>query len=272
MIFFKYQAAGNDYILIDLQGQNADGMVLDETARKFCERKKGIGADGLLVLKSYQECDFFLSIYNSDGSLAQMCGNGLRSAVLYFYKRIKRRNSLKVLTDSGVKNCNVIDFDGKNSALVKVSIAKPDFDFFERERFFPLMLNCPEKKLFYCVSVGNPHAVALVENAEKADLISLHDCVMEKKYFPDGINVSVVQTIDKNLFFQRVFERGAGETLSCGTGAAAAYAVLRKLGKIEKKTTARQKGGEIALSEEEDGEITIEGVVQEVFQGERDEI
>lgn len=272
MVFYKYQAAGNDYIIIDLFNKELTGISPGELSKKLCDRRMKIGADGLLILSNHETCDFKLKIFNSDGSPAEMCGNGLRSAVLYFYMNILRKIDFRVYTDSGEKICEILDYDGKNKALIKTSIGKPDFDALKSENEFPAKFNCELKGEFFCVSIGNPHAVVFVEDVFQTDLKLLQECVSSTGVFPNGVNVSAVKIVDRNLFSQRVYERGAGETLSCGTGAAAAYSVLRRINRIEKEAVAEQKGGRITISQDDDGVVFISGEAEEVFKGETGEI
>ncbi|MBN1619845.1 diaminopimelate epimerase [candidate division WOR-3 bacterium] len=272
MFFSKYQANGNDYIILNLIDRESPVVSPEFLAKNLCDRKRRIGGDGLLILSNQNRADMRLKIYNRDGSSAQMCGNGLRSAALYYYINIKSKVDISVGTDSGIKRCEILNFSSKNKASVKTEIGRPLFDISEEKETFPLKTEKNSISDYYCVSLGNPHAVVLVEDVEKTDLKAIFYENILSKIFPEGVNISAVECVDSGLFSQRVYERGAGETLSCGTGAAAAYSVLRKLKMIEKDATASQRGGTIKITESSDGQICLIGEAEEVFKGEINEL
>ncbi len=272
MFFSKYQANGNDYIILNLIDRELPDISPELLAKNLCDRKRKIGGDGLLILSNKDNADMKLKIFNSDGSSAQMCGNGLRSAALYYYLNVKRKVDILVQTDSGTKKCEILNFDDKNKASVKTEIGMPFFDISKERETFPLKTEKNGRPDYYCVSLGNPHAVVLVEDVENTDLKALFDENILRGIFPEGVNVSAVECVDRRLFSQRVYERGAGETLSCGTGAAAAYAVLRKLKMIEQDSAASHRGGKINITESSDGQICLIGEAEEVFKGEINEL
>ncbi len=252
---------GNDFIVID----NLFGRIkFSETQIKnLCDRQKGIGADGFILVEPAREDnnDCFMNYYNSDGTQAEMCGNGVR-CVAKFLKEYIRNNEgadlLKIETRSGVK-----EIKRESDGTYSVNMGKPVFaskDF-------------PNKKIeidgisLDFVSMGNPHAVCFVENLENYDLEKLGPKVENDKNFPNKINFELVREKNKKELDVKVWERGCGVTLACGTGACAVFAAARKFKNADSEIKINLPGGSLFLSENKEGEIIMRGEATFVFDG-----
>jgi diaminopimelate epimerase len=257
--FYKYQGSGNDFIMID----NRDGNFYIKDTKKIkllCDRHFGIGADGLILLELSDKADCFMNYYNSDGTLSEMCGNGVRCLAKFF---LTQKNSdvkeLSIDTRAGIKK---ILYNGDGSFSVNMGI--PIFSHSD----FPSSGMILENILFNFVSMGNPHAVGFVKNISEINLSQIGPRIENDSYFPNKINAELVEKITDNHFKVRVWERGSGETLACGTGACAVYAILKKETKDLKEITIEFPGGNLYLSENNEGEIILRGPATFVFEGE----
>ncbi len=213
--FVKFQGAGNDFVLIDCFDSPPPSS-LPELARALCDRRRGIGADGLLVALPSQNADFRMQIFNADGSEPKMCGNGIRCLVDYLQKKKKAPEAFCVETGSGVLPCRR---EGKEIA---VNLGAPEI------LHFPIEL---EAQMLYVLNTGVPHAVLFVDDIDQVDLkkwgplFRFHSC-----FTPGGVNVNFAKLNPSGQIALRTYERGVeGETLACGTGAAAAAYVAWKL-------------------------------------------
>ncbi len=247
MKFVKMQAQGNDFIITEKN----DNLPYRNLAKKLCDRHFGIGADGLVVLYPAQHCDIGMKIYNSDGSMAEICGSALRCVANYISNGKKL---LKIKTDAGIKQAKIL-----KNRIVKVNIGKANF-----------LNNNPIEitniKGYY-VSVGNPHFITFVENLESVDIYV--DKIKKDKIFTRGINIEFVKKISENEAKVRVFERGVGETLACGTGAASIQFVGFKTGILKDNLTLHFKGGKL-YTDIQDEEIYLSGKTELVYKGEID--
>jgi len=257
IFFTKMHGLGNDFIVID----NLNGrIVLSKKQIVFlCDRHKGIGADGLILVESQKESDSFMNYCNADGSEAEMCGNGIR-CVAKFLKDgyFKSKDIFKIATRVGIKEV-VCEKDGTFS----VNMGQPVFshsDFPESSLEF-------EGINFNFVSIGNPHAVGFVQNIKHCDLSGVGSHFERHKNFPNGINVELVEQKNKKQFEVLVWERGCGATLACGTGASAVYAVCRKYKNADKNAVISLPGGKLFFSENKNGEIIMRGPAQSAYSG-----
>ena len=263
--FYKYHGAGNDFILIN----NIDGRtkLSKEQISSLCDRHKGIGADGLILLESSKEAYCFMNYYNADGSLAEMCGNGIRCTAKFFLEQTKSKlKELLIDTRAGIKKV-VCNKDGSFSVNMGVPVFSHK-DFPNK----PLIFDDIE---FNFVSMGNPHAVGFVKNVFTTNVLQIGPKIEHDSHFPKKINVEFVEKISSKHFRVRVWERGCGETLACGTGACAVYAILKKLARnafsitdTGGEITLEFSGGNLYLSENKEGEIILRGPVEFVFKGE----
>ncbi|MDD5720971.1 MAG: diaminopimelate epimerase [Candidatus Pacebacteria bacterium] len=259
--FYKYHGAGNDFIMIDNINKNIS--MPKEQIAFLCDRHMGIGADGLIFLELSPKADCFMNYYNADGSLAEMCGNGIRCTAKFFLELTKsKKKELFIDTRAGIKKvtCNK---DGSFS----VNMGIPVFSHkdFPKE---PLVL---ENIKFNFVSMGNPHAVGFIKNISEIDISKIGPKIESDSNFPNKINAEFVEKVNDTYFKVRVWERGCGETLACGTGACAVFACVRPCltqAKSTKEITLEFPGGNLFLSENKEGEIILRGEAQFVFKGE----
>ncbi|MDR3289972.1 MAG: diaminopimelate epimerase [Rickettsiales bacterium] len=250
MKFTKMHGCGNDYVTIN--GFKEDFNLSQEQVAFLCTPHFGIGSEGLLLALSSKIADFRMRMFNVDGTEAEMCGNGIRCISRFaFNNKIVDKKTFSVETKSGIK---YIDLIGEND--VRVNMGRAEI----------LPNPAPEYDL-NCISVGNPHAVMIVENVDNFDVTGLGPKIENHKGFPKRTNVEFVEIIDKNNVKMRVWERGCGETFACGTGTCATIVALNNLGKVENKVAAVLKGGVLNI-ELDNGEIFMTGNAISVFDGE----
>ncbi len=268
--FYKYHGTGNDFIMMN----NLDQAITlsPELIKKYCDRHFGIGADGIILLESSSTADCFMNYYNSDGTLAEMCGNGVRCTAQFYLEQTKLNlKELNIETRAGVKNIKV-----NNDDTYSVNIGAPTFESPD----FPSQSINLEGFDFNCVSMGNPHAVALVSNLNEINLKNVGPKIENNENFPNKINVEFVEKIMDDYFRVKVWERGCGVTLACGTGACAVYAILNC---VRQDLTQRQlslkrsleleeitlefPGGKLYLSQNSEGQIMLRGPATFVFEG-----
>ncbi len=244
--FFKYHGAGNDFIMIDNR-DGSFGLVNKGDIALLCDRHLGIGADGLILLESSKKADCFMNYYNSDGSIAEMCGNGVRCTAKFFLERAKSSaKEISIDTRAGIKKVTCND-DGSFS----VNMGVPVFS----SKDFPEDSITLESIELNFVSMGNPHAVGMVKNVSGIDISRIGPKIENDVHFPNKINLELVEKIKDNYFKVKVWERGSGATQACGTGACAVYAVLKDADKNLNEITLEFPGGKLYLSENKQGEI-----------------
>lgn len=256
--FHKYHGTGNDFIMIN----NLDKSIslTPEDICLYCDRHFGIGADGLILLESTDTADCFMNYYNSDGTTPQMCGNGVRCTARFYIEQTNSSlNELSIDTRAGIKKiiCN-------DDHSYSVNMGAPIF----KSSDFPSGVLKLEDYNFNCVSMGNPHAVTIVEEVEQLDLKNIGPKIENNKNFPNRINVEFIVKINSDYYKVRVWERGCGETLACGTGACAVYAILKKENSILNEISLEFPGGKLYISENMEGEIILRGEAHFVFKGE----
>lgn len=274
MKFWKIHGLGNDYIVID----NRDGKIRDEetsrVARKICERRFSIGADGLLLLYDSTVADVKMRIFNSDGSEAEMCGNGIRCFAKYCYENnIVRKKEFNIETLAGIRR-TWLTIENKEVEKVKVDMGKP---IFERTHI-PMIGQgkCINEELkinseifrITCLSVGNPHCVIFVDNVKNFPVQEIGPKIENHPLFPNKTNVEFVQVLNKDESKVRVWERGCGETFACGTGASASVVAGTLLKKVNNKSTVHLLGGDLEIEYLES--IFMTGPAEKVFVGEID--
>ena len=241
--FYKYEGAGNDFIMVN----NMDGQIYlpPEEIKKMCDRHFGIGADGVILVEKSDKADCFMNYINSDGSLAEMCGNGVRCTAR-FYKEQTNSNVqiLNIETRAGIKEikCNV---DGTYS----VDMGEPKF----QSPDFPSENMKIEDFDFSFVSLGNPHAVTIIHNLDSLDIKTFGPKIEKNSLFPNKINVEFIEKISDDYYKVKVWERGCGETLACGTGACAVFAILagQDLAVSKNEITLEFPGGKLFVSQNE---------------------
>lgn len=256
--FQKYEGAGNDFVMIN----NLDNSISlsSEEIIKICDRHLGIGADGVILLEESDKADCFMNYYNSDGSLAEMCGNGARCTTDFFLKETNsEQKEIKLDTRAGTKEIKVND-DGTYS----VNMGAPIFE----SNDFPSESKNVEGFDFDFVSMGNPHAVTLVDSVDNIDWKSVGSKVEVDNNFPNRINVEFIEKENDNEYKVKVWERGCGATLACGTGACAAFSILDKENNFDKEIILEFPGGKLYLSKNHEGHIILRGPATFVFSGE----
>ncbi len=273
MKFTKMHGCGNDYIYVNCMEQMLDNPA--KTAVKVSDRHFGIGSDGLILICSSKVADFRMEMYNADGSEGKMCGNGVRCIAKYVYEYgLTDKNQISIETKGGIKYLDLTIQNGKVE-LVKVDMGKAVLTPSE----IPVELgsdNCIDQKIMVadkeyaitCVSMGNPHAVTFVEDTKSLPLEKIGPEFEHHKAFPDRINTEFVQVINRKEVNMRVWERGSGETLACGTGACAVAVACVLNKKTENEITVHLLGGDLLLRYEEDGRVWMTGPAAIICEGE----
>lgn len=275
ILFTKMQGTGNDFIIINCMNQYFN-YSLNTLAKYLCDRNFGIGADGVIYLFKTYKADCKIRIFNSDGTEAEMCGNGIRCVGKFLYEYgIVQKEHLKIETIVDIKELELL-VENKRVLEVKVNLNKPILDIRKMPVFLPresIISKVPNVKIeienleyiFYLVSLGNPHAVCFVSNLEEVDVRKIGEIVENYRYFPNKINVEFAKIIDKNNIKIKVWERGVGETLSCGSGACAAVVCGRKIGELNNEVSVELDGGKLKVEFED--KISLIGDAEIVYEG-----
>lgn len=255
--FTKMQGLGNDFILIDTRKEKLDGLDLKQMALDLCDRHFGIGADGVLLLWPSTKAHYRMQVINSDGSEAEMCGNGIRCFARYAYETDKLTEEiLSVETAAGTLLPAIIKENGQISG-VEVDMGQPKNEGTVKLKGFQ----------FQKISMGNPHAVTFVANLAEIDLAELGSEIENDHHFPNRTNVEFVKVISDKEIEVLVWERGAGETLACGTGACASLVAANLAGKTGRRALVRLPGGNLDIELSEDGHVLMRGPAEKVFEG-----
>ena len=271
--FTKMQGLGNDYVYMDAIHQKIENE--SSLAQFVSNRHFGIGSDGLILICKSDVADFKMRMFNSDGSEAEMCGNGIRCVGKFVYdKGLTDKTTVTIETLAGIKTLELNTKDGKVET-VKVDMGEPILNpkeipvISDEEPVKNLMLEAEGRKFkFTCVSMGNPHAITEVEDTEKFDVEKYGKVLEVDKAFPNKTNVEFIQIVDKNHVKMRVWERGAGETLACGTGACATAVACYLNGKTDRNVEVELLGGKLFIEwNEENNHIFMTGPAVTVFEG-----
>lgn len=273
MKFTKMQGCGNDYVYMDCTKKEIDNI--SELAIRISDRHYGVGSDGLILIKSSDKVDFFMDMYNSDGSRGSMCGNGIRCVGKYVYDYgLTDKKKLEVETLSGVKTLNLVIEENKVS-LVTVDMGSPEFTpiripvISDKDRLVdePIVIGDQEYKVT-CMSMGNPHAVVFVEDTNRFPVDTIGPLFENNILFPDRVNTEFVQVIDRKHIRMRVWERGSGETLACGTGACASVVACILNGFTENEVKVSLLGGDLYIRYDVDNNVVyMTGPAITVFEG-----
>lgn len=271
--FTKMQGLGNDYVYIDAINQKIENE--SSLAQFVSNRHFGIGSDGLILICKSDVADFKMRMFNSDGSEAEMCGNGIRCVGKFVYdKGLTNKTTVKIETLAGIKTLILNTKDGKVETA-RVDMGEP---ILEAEKIPVISNEKPVKNLFLnaqgkefkftCVSMGNPHAITIVDNTEKFDVEKYGKVLEIDKAFPRKTNVEFAQILDRNNIKMRVWERGAGETLACGTGACATAVACNLNGLTDRRVNIELLGGTLQIEwNEEDNHVYMTGPAVTVFEG-----
>ncbi len=275
MIFSKMHGLGNDYIFFDCT-KNNQIKDSENLARRLSNRHTGIGGDGIILITKSSISDFRMIMFNSDGTEAEMCGNGIRCVGKFIYdNKLSDKENLKIETLAGIKEIklNIVNKKIKN---VTVNMGKPVLN----PEKIPLNLkkvcsNEIELKIedkefkFTCVSMGNPHAVTIVKNLNEINIKKYGPIIENDSIFPKRTNVEFIEIVDKNNIKMRVWERGTGETLACGTGASASAVVCILNNFTNRKLNVHLLGGTLqVLWEDKNNCVYMTGTATTVFNGE----
>ncbi len=272
--FTKMHGLGNDYVYIDAIDQKIENE--SSLAKFVSNRHFGIGSDGLILICKSEIADFKMRMFNSDGSEAEMCGNGIRCVGKFVYdKGLTNKTTVKIETLAGIKTLILNTKDGKVETA-RVDMGEP---ILEAEKIPVISTEKPVKNLeleaenkkfkFTCVSMGNPHAITIVENTKEFDVEKYGKVLEIDKAFPKKANIEFAQIIDRQNINMRVWERGAGETLACGTGACATAVACNLNGLTDRKVNIELLGGTLNIEwNETDNHIYMTGPAVTVFDGE----
>ena len=274
MKFTKMQGLGNDYVYVNCMEQMVEDAA--ETARRVSDRHFGIGSDGLILICPSDKADFEMRMYNADGSRGEMCGNGIRCVGKYVYDYgLTDKTSLSVETLGGIKHLFLEVEDGKVS-LVKVDMGPAILEpekipvTAEGSRVVDEPFQVDGKTFrMTCVSMGNPHAVIYVDDVQGMDLEKTGPFFENHERFPNRINTEFAHVLDRNTVEMRVWERGSGETLACGTGACAVAVASSLNGYTEDQVTVRLLGGDLKIEwDREANKVYMTGPAEVVVDGE----
>ena len=275
MIYFtKLEGIGNDFIAIN---NMENKLIYDygKLSKYLCNRNLGIGADGVLFAEKSNVADCKMRIFNRDGSEAEMCGNGIRCFAKYIYEnQIVNNAEFNIETVSGIKNTKLI-FEGLKIVRVLVNMGKPELEFSKIPVYYYKEYNKNyidiENIKVYPISMGNPHAVCFWEDIENIDIENIGKLIENYKYFPNKTNVEFVKIIDDENIEIRVWERGVGETLACGTGACSAVVIAHLYKNLRNKINVRLKGGNLNIRyDKQENVVWLDGETNKVFEGKID--
>jgi diaminopimelate epimerase len=267
---------GNDFVVINCLTQPIPEEQLSEISRKLNDRKFGIGGDGLILVLPSKVADFRMRMFNPDGSEAEMCGNGIRCFAKYLFDRkLLGDPQIRVETKAGVKTIKMLTRGGKVES-VRVDMGQPRLrrseipmrgDDSERVVGEPLKVDGSRFQIT-AVSMGNPHVVIFDDNVKNMDLERLGPQIENHKSFPERTNVQFVQVCSSSEIILRTWERGAGITLACGTGACAAVVASALNNKTGKHVRVHLPGGDLVIEWTGDNRVMMNGPAEEVFEGE----
>ena len=276
MKFTKMHGCGNDYVYFDCTNET----IADESAAAIAlsDRHFGIGGDGIILIKKGTKADFEMVMYNADGSRGAMCGNGIRCVAKYVYDNgLTDKTSVSIESMGAVKYIDITVKDGE-AVSAKVDMGKPILDaekipvISDKKRVIsePITVDNTEYKMT-CISMGNPHAVVFIDKSPKEFPLERVGAMFETNpVFPDRTNTEFIKVIDRKNLEMRVWERGSGETLACGTGACASAVAAILNGYCDNEVTVHLLGGdlEISWSGNEGDSVFMTGPAETVFTGE----
>jgi diaminopimelate epimerase len=282
MRFVKMQGAGNDFVLIEADNGQSNWSQL---AMIMCDRHYGVGADGLLVLLPSDKAEFRMRIFNADGSESYACGNGLRCMVKYYIDEMTdgtKLDNITVETQAGIRQARIHHTNGKvaqiQTGMGQPCIGQASIPVTPESRAGGIVditstMSCSitvagTELDLHLVSMGNPHAVCfLQESVAGFPLASIGPQVERHKEFPTGVNFEIVNIISRGLLEARVWERGVGETLACGSGACAISVAAQLLGYVNSQVDVKLPGGTLGIEWNGTGEVFLSGPAETVFTG-----
>jgi len=255
--FTKMHGIGNDFVLIDSRSEKLEGIDLKVLAKSICDRNFGVGADGLIIIWPSTKANYRMQIFNPDGSEPEMCGNGIRCFAKYLFEKDQLKTDvLSVETKAGIMVPTLIE-EGEVVSAVEVDMGIP------KDEGKVTLMGFDFRK----ISMGNPHTVSFVKDLSAIDLAEIGPIIELDSHFPNRTNVEFVDIINDHEIRIIVWERGAGSTLACGTGACASVAAAVLEGKTGKKVLAHLSGGDLEIEWQDDGHILMRGPAEKVFEG-----
>ena len=274
MKFTKMQGIGNDYVYVNCFKEVVENP--KELAIRVSDRHFGIGSDGLILIKPSKVADFCMDMYNADGSQSEMCGNGIRCVAKYVYDYgLTDKTRISIETLAGIKYLDLQVENGKVQ-MVTVNMGAPELKpekipvKFSKDVLIneSILVDGTEYKMT-CVSMGNPHCIVFVEDTKNFPLEEIGPKLERHEVFPNRVNAEFIQILDRKTVNMRVWERGSGETLACGTGACASTVACVLNGLTEDEITLHLLGGDLLVRwDREENLVYMTGPAQIVFEGE----
>ena len=260
--FCKMQGTGNDFVVIDCT-ENEFDYSLPVLSKYLCDRHYGVGADGMILLDKSETADFKMRIFNHDGTEAEMCGNGIRCLAKFIFDKHKTdKTKFSIETLAGIKEVE-LELENQKVLSVKVNMGEVEIDYLK------YIIEIDEKQYeVHPISMGNPHAVCFVKDVEHFNVEKIGSILENYKYFPNKTNVEFVEILDRENIKVRVWERGVGETNSCGTGSCASSVIAMNEKLVENKVTVHLNGGKLQVGyDKTDHMVQLIGPAETVFEG-----
>ena len=271
--FTKMHGAGNDYIYIN--AIDSCPANLPELSNEMSDRHKGVGSDGVVLIMPSDKADFRMRMFNADGSEGEMCGNASRCVAKYVYdKGLTSKRKITLETLAGIKVLEITKVVDEKVREVKVDMGEPSF----APEIIPTKSNCEVIDMpistslgtlnLTAVGTGNPHGVVIMDSVSDLDIDSIGPEIQNNALFPRKANIEFVRIINRNEIEMRVYERGSGETMACGTGACASVVATSRLGLTDRRATVHLKGGDLQIHWAENNHVYMTGEAATVFEGE----
>lgn len=275
MRFTKMQGCGNDYVYVDGNAERISPEKKPELVRRLSDRHFGIGSDGVIFINPSDQADFEMEMYNADGTRAEMCGNGIRCVGKFVYdKGLTDKTDITVISTGKIKYLTLFVNEGKVET-VKVNMGAPELT----AALVPVLCDCVQAVdepitvqgrayKMTCVSMGNPHAVVFLDDVENLAIEEIGPYFESHERFPKRTNTEFVNVIDRNTVQMRVWERGTGETLACGTGACATVVACVLNGLTEETVKVKLLGGDLTVTWDREADLVyMTGPAVTVFEG-----
>ncbi len=274
MVFTKMHGLGNDYIYINCFEQEINEP--SSLAKCLSDRHFGVGGDGIVLILPSSKCDFKMRMFNQDGSEAEMCGNAIRCVGKFVSdNKMTDKTNVSIETLAGIKNLELFTNNLGKVVNVKVDMGEPILE----SKLIPVLSDnnrCVDSTVFVgeqsfditCVSMGNPHGVIFVDDVDNFPVEEIGMQLENHEIFPNKANIEFVEVLDQNKIKMRVWERGSGETLACGTGACACVVAGVLKGLCRRETKVLLRGGELLINWNEDNHVYMTGSATKVFDGE----
>lgn len=267
------QGAGNDFLLFN--GVKNKYENYSKMAQKLCDRRYGVGGDGIMIAEESQKADIKMVYYNSDGSKGEMCGNGIRCFSKFIYEEeIVKKSEITIETGDGIKIAYLTIDDKNKVESIMISMGKARLNskeipvLIEKNKVINEKINIDgEDIVFSAVLIGVPHAVIIKEDLESIDVNTLGAKIEKDKLFPKNINVNFIQILDKDRIKIKTWERGAGRTLACGTGSCSGVYISNLLGLVDNEVVVETEGGVLKIKLKGD-EVFMIGTAETTFKGE----